>query len=158
MPADQSEEDGESAENDIRNRADQVFQVFDELIPVPESIPSPATASPVTTLMCIGPELAELIKLEISKGIDKEREEIFADAVKQTMRKMKHEGVASSAPQDNDAASEVSVNTAVPVPQDVDATSEASVNTVVTDSKWIHVDQTDEKAPTGLSEEVDASG
>ena len=148
-----------------------------------------------------------LIHLEIRKGIDKERDEIFADAVKQTMRKMQpsskiasgsqqeglassapkfndaasdvsvntvvpvpqddgaaseggsqQEGLASSAPQDNDAGSEMSVNTVAPVPQDDGAASEASVNTVVTDNGWIHFEQTDENAPTGLNEEADASG
>lgn len=172
MPANHSQEYGESAENDIQNRADQVFQVFDELTPVPESTPIAATPSPVTTLSGIGPELAMLIKLEIQQTMDKEREKIFADGVKQGRQLQQRvqpscniasgsqqEGLASSEPHFDDAASEASVNTVVPVPQEDDgATSQASVNTVVTDRSWIHCAQTAEMAPTGLSEEVDASG
>ena len=143
------------------------LKVFDELTPVPEV--------PVTTLSAIPPELAILVQLEIQRQMDKEREQIRADAIKQAMRQMRQmqqrmqpscnivsgsqqEGVASSAPQDNNAGSEMSVNTVAPVPQDDGAASEASVNTVVTDNGWIHFEQTDENAPTGLSEEADASG
>jgi len=168
MTADHSEENDESAEEDIQNRANQVFQVFDELTPVLESIPIPAPRSPVTTLCGFDPEMAMLIKLEVKKEMDKEKEKIFADGVKQGRQlqqrmqpscniasSSQQEGLASSAPQFNDAASEVSVNSEVPVTQDDGA---ASFNTGASDQSWIDCDETAEEAPTGLSEEVDASG
>lgn len=118
LPSDRSQEVGESTENDIQNRADQVFQVFDELTPVLEFTSIAATHPPVTNLSGLGPELVAHIKLEISKTLDSERKRNFADHAeqgRQTLQRnqpscdsaqgFQHGVPASSEPQFDDAAS-----------------------------------------------------
>jgi len=82
MVGDDSTDPGEVAAREAGSLANQLFEVFAELTPVPQPSAVPATPSPVTTLSGLGPEMGTLVKLAVQKEMEKERTAIYAAGVK----------------------------------------------------------------------------
>jgi len=80
--ADNSTEACEVAAGDAGSLANQLFEVFAELTPVPQPSGVSATPLPVTTLSGMGPETEMLVKLAVQKEMEKERMAIYAAGVK----------------------------------------------------------------------------
>lgn len=127
----------------IKPLANELF----EMLPLPErgettatlsaTVPTATPAATVTTLNGLGPELQQLIRAEIQGALEKEREKIFADGVKEGVK------TASKTQQQQKTSSTAatkgspSASSDAPAPDD-GAGSEASAPT---DESWTECDK-----------------